>query len=1367
MEKEREKERGENKTFTPKNNAVLETPQHTSFARLDDARVSMRTREQSIRSSVRSSAEIIAATNEMRQRIENRKVRKGRTSSVKTDDAKRELVMVEHQMGIAELAAEFLTDIEYGMNQENVDMRREKEGLNRLSPPKKVPEWLKYWRELTGFFCLLLWAGSLMCFICYFFQYSIDNLYLGIILAIVVWITGTFSYVQNYNSSNLMESFKNMMPTMTTVIREGKSQRIDASVLVRGDLVVIKGGDKVPADIRIVECSDDLQVDNASLTGEAEPLKRVPECTDENPLETKNMCFFGTFIPQGTGKGIVVNIGDRTVMGRIAKLATSTGTEQTPIAKEINHFVHVIALVAVVIGIFFFIVNFIIGTNIVDNLVFMIGVIVANVPEGLLATVTVCLSLAARRMAKKNMLVKNLQGVETLGSTTCICSDKTGTLTQNIMTVANVVYDNQTFDAECSITPVGNYDLQSDTFKRLQRCATLCNNAVFDEESKYAKQENALSGQRGAPIPMKGENGKVLWDTIGDASESSMIKFCQEKKDVVEYRQENQKVKEIPFNSKNKYQLSIHKQQNDDNLPFLLVMKGAPERIVSRCQTIFLHGQEVPFTTELRQQVEKLQLDLSKRGMRVLGFCEKVLDQVEYPIDYVFNTDNPNFPIGEQDVDYNVIPVPNRKIEQGLCFLGLMALIDPPRPEVPVAVEKCKTAGIRVIMVTGDHPVTAKAIAHKVGILWGPTKEDIEEANALHNLKEGDYGYEDPATASAIVVPGWEISADTSEDEWDEILSHAQIVFARTSPQQKLLIVENCQRRHEIVAVTGDGVNDSPALKKADIGVAMGIMGSEVSKEAADMILLDDNFASIVSGVEEGRIIFDNLKKSIAYALAANIPELIPFLLSIIIRIPLPLSTVLMIAICLGTDMVPAISMAYEGAESDIMARTPRNARVDRLVTKKLMSFAYLQTGILEAAGGMFTYFVVMNDFGYSPTILPGLGYGSNYGQQVLWCKTSGGQYCSTGGRHKEDGIWQSLGLEEKHVCSPAYNSSIPSGGSIFDAQIFYDFGLDGKLRDCQYPLANFKGKDSKPAGYDRLNPLTYKGYTGKNPVVSLESMQAAYNEGYRPYYPLRGRRSYFFNKNWLRWNVKDNDVPGLESKIPFDRFMTYQPLGVFGIFENSETGSSLDASKGQKLAFLGATVNPIDANGTVLENATFQLKNTMYKDGTNIGKVPNACQGQACLLDYRAGFTFIDPTTGTVRVNILSRMTQSVSLLIAQTSFFIAIVVCQWMNLIVCRTRLLSIVDQGMKNATLNMGIMFETIIGCAFCYVGFLGPVIGTREIRLTHWFCAMPFAMLIFAYDETRKFILRKTSISRVNPASGKIERYKGWLERNTYY
>ncbi|POM62354.1 Sodium/potassium-transporting ATPase subunit alpha [Phytophthora palmivora] len=1329
-----------------------------------------------------SSADIVAVTTEMRMRQQGRKNRTAKGKD-EQDDAKRELVMEEHKQSPAEIFAELGSDPVNGMTQHDVQGRLEAEGLNRLTPPKQTPEIVKYIRELTGLFSLLLWVGGALCIIIYGLQGDPNNLYLGIVLFLVVIITGTFSYFQNAKSSNLMESFKQMMPTVTTVIREGKSQKIDASQLVRGDIIVLKGGDKVPADIRVLECSDDLTVDNSCLTGEPEPLKRIPDCTDENPLETKNLCFFGTFIPQGSGKGVVVRVGDKTVMGRIAKLATTTGQTMTPIAREINHFVHIIAVVAVVIGVIFFIIGIFLKTDIVTNVVFMIGIIVANVPEGLLATVTVCLSLAANRMAHKSVLVKNLEGVETLGSTSCICSDKTGTLTQNVMTVAHVVYDNKIFDAECSITPIGNYELNAPSFQALQRCATLCNNAVFDEDSKYEKVVGpdglAARGKRKPfkeTVPMG--NGstmeKVAWDTIGDASESAMIKFCHDKKDIIEFREENVKIKEVPFNSKNKYQLSLHKQDNDDSKPILMVMKGAPERITARCGSVLIGGEEVPMTPERLAEIEAAQLNLSKKGMRVLGFAQKILDPNIYKADYEFSTDNPNFPLGEKDVDYEATPKPDSKVEEPLCFIGLMALIDPPRPEVPIAVAKCKTAGIRVIMVTGDHPITAKAIAHKVGILWGPTCEDIEEENTERGFTQGDNGWIDPNTAPAIVVPGWTISLDTPQEEWDRILDHRQIVFARTSPQQKLIIVENCQRRKEIVAVTGDGVNDSPALKKADIGIAMGIMGSAVSKEAADMILLDDNFASIVCGVEEGRIIFDNLKKSIAYALAANIPELVPFLLYATVRLPLPLTTVLMLLICLGTDMIPSIAMAYEGAENDIMLRAPRNAEVEHLVTKKLVFFAYALVGIIEAGAGMFTFLVVMNDFGYPPKILPNLGFYDRFGKQVLWCRTEGGRYCTAGGKYKKDGEFIPLGKLTGAIndgapdCQEDYNDTIPTGGDIFDTYIFYDMTGGGKVIDCEFPLQNLDTDASKPSTYQRELPSTYEDYTA-TPVVTFQSMEAAYSREFRPYYPMASRRSSFFDMEYFEYDTSQTSLPGLVSSISLEIFTTFQPLTVWAITDNTKTGSEVSALTGARDAFGGQEVTAVDSTGK-MTTSTFTLSDSdSYKVGKSFEKITKAdgstCKGTQCVLDYHAGFARRDGDT--TYLNIMSRMMQYSALSIAQTAYFVAVVEMQWANVMICKTRYLSIVSQGMMNSVLNFGLMFEFMLSAVIAYAGFTHTVLGTESMRLVHWFPALPFSIFLFMLDEGRKFLMRATSRSVIRKDTGQMIRYPGWLEVNTYY
>merc|ERR1712115_622933 len=826
--------------------------------------------------------------------------RMGRGSGKKEknlNELKQELEIDVHRVSVDELCKRFTSNVADGLTDDQVKKGIAEYGLNQLTPPPTTPEWIKFCQCLFSGFAMLLWFGAILCFLAYGIQASAyeeppdDNLYLGIVLSAVVTVTGIFSYYQEAKSAKIMESFKNLVPQYAVVRRNGEKITVKAAELTLGDIVEIKFGDRVPADLRVIEARG-FKVDNSSLTGESEPQTRSPEFTNENPLETRNLAFFSTNAVEGTCVGMVVNIGDNTVMGRIAGLASGLEGGQTPIAKEIEHFIHIITGVAVFLGVSFFI----------------IGIIVANVPEGLLATVTVCLTLTAKRMAAKNCLVKNLEAVETLGSTSCICSDKTGTLTQNRMTVAHMWFDNKIVEADTSEDQSGNaFDKHAPGWRLLERIACLCNRAEFK------------GGQDDVSILQKEVNG--------DASEAAILK-CTElsKGNVMGYRDANKKVCGIPFNSTNKFQVSIHETDDPSDQRYLLVMKGAPERILERCATIVINGTEMKLTEEWKNAFETAYMELGGLGERVLGFCDFMLPKDKYPLGYPFDPEEENFPL------------------EGLRFVGLMSMIDPPRAAVPDAVLKCRSAGIKVIMVTGDHPITAKAIARSVGII-SEGQETVEDIATREGCDIKDV---DPREARAAVVHGGEIK-ELSEKALDEILMfHTEIVFARTSPQQKLIIVEGCQRMGAIVAVTGDGVNDSPALKKADIGVAMGIAGSDVSKQAADMILLDDNFASIVTGVEEGRLIFDNLKKSIAYTLTSNIPEISPFLLFILADVPLPLGTVTILCIDLGTDMVPAISMAYEEAESDIMKRQPRNPFTDKLVNERLISMAYGQIGMIQ-----------------------------------------------------------------------------------------------------------------------------------------------------------------------------------------------------------------------------------------------------------------------------------------------------------------------------------------------------------------------------------------------------------------------------------
>uniref|UniRef100_A0A1I8A3T2 Sodium/potassium-transporting ATPase subunit alpha n=1 Tax=Steinernema glaseri TaxID=37863 RepID=A0A1I8A3T2_9BILA len=989
------------------------------------------------------------------------------------EDLKQEVKMDEHTIPLAELLQRHSSDVEKGLTVAQAEAVLARDGPNALSPPKKTPEWVKFCRNLFGGFAMLLWIGSILCFVAYTvdalsMEYpSNDNLYLGIVLATVVIITGCFQYYQESKSSKIMESFKDMVPQFALVIRDGQKQQVKAEDIVVGDIVEIKGGDRIPADIRVISCHG-FKVDNSSLTGESEPHSLSAECTNENPLETRNIGFFSTNAVEGSAKGIVIATGDRTVMGRIAHLASGLDSGETPIAKEIAHFIHIITAVAVFLGVSFFIIAFILGYNWLNAVVFLIGIIVANVPEGLIATVTVCLTLTAKRMASKNCLVKNLEAVETLGSTSTICSDKTGTLTQNRMTVAHMWFDKKIIECDTSEESASRKASDSPTYDALLRIAALCNRAEF----KGGQEEVAI----------------LKRECTGDASESALLK-CVELAagDVHGWRKRNAKVCEIPFNSSNKYQVSIHEAANESG-GYFLVMKGAPERILDRCSTILLNGNEEKLTSELKDEFNQAYLELGGMGERALGFCDFELDPKKFPPGFEFDSDEVNFPL------------------EDLRFVGMISMIDPPRAAVPEAVSKCRSAGIKVVMVTGDHPITAKAIAKSVGIISDRT-ETVEDIAIRKGVSVEEVN---PREARAAVIHGTDLRSMT-EDQLQEILDHHdEIVFARTSPQQKLMIVEGFQRQGQIVAVTGDGVNDSPALKKADIGVAMGIAGSDVSKQAADMILLDDNFASIVTGVEEGRLIFDNLKKSIAYTLTSNIPEISPFLMFILLDIPLPLGTVTILCIDLGTDLWPAISLAYEEAESDIMKRKPRDSKHDKLVNERLISVAYGQIGMMQASAGFFAYAVIMADNGFLP--------------------------------------WDLLGLRE-------------------------------------------------------------------------------------------------------RWD--------------------------------SRAVNSLTDSYGQQWTY---------ANRKVLEYT-------------------------------------------------------------CHTAFFTSIVIVQWADLIICKTRRNSIVQQGMSNWTLNFGLVFETVLAAFMAYCPGLDKGLRMYGLRFTWWFPALPFSLLIFVYDEVRRWLIRRYP--------------RGFVERETYY
>jgi len=896
--------------------------------------------------------------------------------------------MEEHKKPMADLLMSLdVESTDSGLTEERARQRLAMDGPNSLTEKKPTPWYVIYWHQISNFFALLLWAGSILCWIVYgLVPDDPSNMYTAVVILLVIFGVGSASFYQEMKSRSIMASFNDFTPAMCQVIRETQQKSLKAADLVRGDIILLKAGDKIPADIRIVTATD-MKVDNASLTGESEPQIRKAECTHpDNPFETQNLAFFGTMVKEGTCKGIVVFTGDSTFMGRIANLAGSASNEMTTLQREINNFIKLIASIAITLGAIFLAIGIYITRDAISTITFCIGVIVANVPEGLMTSLTVCITLCAKRMKEKNVLVKNLQSIETMGSTTAICSDKTGTLTENKMTVVHLWYDGNPIEAEnlqrAEDKSKLKYDLNAETFKMFQRCGVLCSDAVFDrgvppsisltdvEEATLPKeQQDAIMDQRRGEYLRKLD--EMMWymrPTTGNASEGAIIKFFQPIEDIVYFRNKqplaeyDQEKIAIPFNSTNKYQLSLQVpgdwQPAEHRNDHILFMKGAPEKIWGLSVKILNNGVEEPITPKWQAKYDEANRVFGDQGERVLGFAYLYLPEKDFPRNYPWKASPPNFPMKD------------------MTFIGLAALEDPPRRGVPEAVLECQSAGIKVIMVTGDQPITAAAIARKCNIITSKTANELAEQLGCH--------FEDVLDeVDALVVHGNDLAKATAEDETlppdlkgarlSRWLSKKQVVFARTTPAQKLIIVEGHQLLGHIVAVTGDGVNDSPAIKKADIGIAMNIVGSDVAKDSADMLLLDDNFCSIVDGVEEGRLMFDNLKKTIMYALVVNIPELAPVLAYMVLGFPSPLTTIFMLLICVVTDILPAVSYAYETKELDIMRRKPRNADTDHLVTWKLMFHGYAMLGIIEVFGAIYTYFYVMNDYGFPVDLLFGL----------------------------------------------------------------------------------------------------------------------------------------------------------------------------------------------------------------------------------------------------------------------------------------------------------------------------------------------------------------------------------------------------------
>jgi magnesium-transporting ATPase (P-type) len=725
-------------------------------------------------------------------------------------------------------------------------------GLNILEEPRRPSHVRRFAANLVHLFALLLWLGAALALVGGLPELSVA-------IVVVILVNAVFAFVQEYRAERASEALRHVLPQTAHVRRDGEERVIPAEQLVPGDVLVLAPGNRISADAKLVT-RHELRVDQSTLTGES------------RPVEPEELVHAGTHVVRGTAEAVVTTTGMSTEFGRIAELAQRTRHESSPLERELRRVTRLVALVSFGLGSLFFIVAGFLGMGLQERFVFAVGVTVANVPEGLLPTVTLALALGTQRMARRNALVRRLSSVETLGETTVICTDKTGTLTENEMTVERLwLPDRGWFDVEgAGYEPFGRF-LQdgrvADTrpFRELLRCALLCNDARL------------VPGAAGVEV-------------VGDPTEAALVTVAE--KGGLRHEQEAARfprVGEIPFDSSRKLMTTVHLEGGAR----VAYAKGAPEVLVPLTtlaaddQRAALHAAE----------------EMERGALRVLALARRPLSSG-----------------GE----------PGPEVERDLEFLGLVGMLDPPRPEVPEAIARCRAAGIRVIMVTGDSGFTAEAIARRIGLVQGDAH--VIGPRELDKLDD-----------DALLVR----------------LAERDTILARISPEQKLRLASALRGAGEIVAMTGDGVNDAPALREADIGIAMGRTGTDVARETADMVLLDDNFASIVAAVEEGRAVYANIRRFAAYHFCSNVGELVPFLAWGVSggAIPLPLTVMQVLAIDLGTDMLPAIALGTERAEPGTMTRPPR-PRGERLLSRQVLARVYGFVGLLEGIGAMTSFFV-------------------------------------------------------------------------------------------------------------------------------------------------------------------------------------------------------------------------------------------------------------------------------------------------------------------------------------------------------------------------------------------------------------------------
>ncbi|KAJ7124432.1 hypothetical protein C8R44DRAFT_980707 [Mycena epipterygia] len=877
-----------------------------------------------------------------------------------------------HTLSAAEICTRLGVSEKRGLDAAMAARRLAKNGKNVISrPPNNLAR--KIFFYIFGGFGSLLFVASIICFIAWRPLGDpnpfVPNLALAIVLLVVILIQAVFNAWQDYSTGHVMASIAGLLPTEILVTRDGEKFKLPAADLVSGDIVTITLGSKVPADLRLLEVSSDLRFDRSILTGESNDVAASVDCTDKNFMESRNIALQGTLCTSGSGMGIAVGLGDGTVFGRIAKQATSERPVRTTLEVEILRFVLIIGGLAVTVAALIVILwaawlrrdypGFI---TVPVLLIDCVSVAVAFIPEGLPVCVTLSLTVIARAMRSNNILCKSLSTVESLGAVNFIASDKTGTLTQNKMTAVNAAVGLARYSADDARALAAKPSPSGGAIRELAALAGLCNDAAF-EASKTEKAE---------------ENRKVN----GDATDTGLLRFAESVMPTDDLRVSWIQAGKISFNSsgffqfltivisllmketaENKFALKLLTRASgyavDNDTPFhtvghgqyLLAVKGAPDVLIRRCSKyVDPDGVERPLDATILAGMSATQEDYAARGQRVLLLAKKVLAS-EFSAEHV---------------DANSLEDHLLAVNIDLTVAGLIALVDPPRPETQETVRICRRAGIRFAMVTGDFSLTAAAIARQVGIITTPEKAvkhlaDLPLDLPLSNIPDFNDDKAPYALLTSLVLSGPEIMTMT-ESQWKQVLTFDEIVFARTSPQQKLQIVRAFQGGGCTVSVTGDGVNDAPALKQADVGVAMA-GGSEVAMEAADLVLLSDNFSSMITGIKYG-----------------SFSELIPVLLNVLTGVPQALSSIQMIIICVVTDVLPALSLVYEAPEADLLLRKPRNRKTDRLADVRLLGHAYLFLGLLETLTSMTAAFY----FGFQRNGVPFSALWRKYGTSTV-----------------------------------------------------------------------------------------------------------------------------------------------------------------------------------------------------------------------------------------------------------------------------------------------------------------------------------------------------------------------------------------------